>query len=275
MCNMEQGIKTSPAVETWKEIEGYEGAYEVSTFGRVRSLDREYYKCYSDGKMQLTKHRGRILKLRLNDKGYYVVTIVYNHTVKTLLINRLVAKAFLPNPDNLPEVNHKDENPKNNHVDNLEWCDRLYNIRYGTGIERNLLPRRKRIEQLTKDGRHVAYHLGVREICLATGMDRRAIQRCLCNKPKHKTAYGYRWRFVDVSADEVEFDIDHSLAKYERKEEDRTVEQLTKDGQHVAYFPNSVHAARAVSSSLPNIRRAVKNQHHTAAGYRWRMVKDI
>ena len=269
MCNMEQGIKTSPAVETWKEIEGYEGAYEVSTFGRVRSLDREYYKCYSDGKMQLTKHRGRILKLRLNDKGYYVVTIVYNHTVKTLLINRLVAKAFLPNPYNLPEVNHKDENPKNNHVDNLEWCDRLYNIRYGTGIERRMKPLRRKIEQLTKDGRHVAYHLGVREICLVTGMDRRSIQRCLHNKPKFKTAYGYRWRFVYVD-DSVQFDLEHSSALYDPQP--CTIEQLTKDGQHVAYFDTRTDAAKSVGCSLQNLCRAIAKPHQAAKGYRWRLV---
>ena len=86
---------------------------------------------------------------------------------------------------------------ENNYVDNLEWCDCLYNIRYGTGIERNLKPRRMKIEQLTKDGQHVAYHLGVRELCETTGMNRRNIQRCLHNKPRFKSAYGYRWRFVD------------------------------------------------------------------------------
>ena len=269
MCNMEQETKTSPAVEVWKDIEGYEGACEVSTFGRVRSLDREYYKCYSDGRMQLTKHRGRILRQQLSNKGYWVVTIVYKNKFTTLSVSRLVAKAFLPNPDNLPEVNHKDENPKNNHVSNLEWCDHLYNIRYGTGIERHLLPRRKCIEQLTKDGQHVAYHLGVRELCLKTGMNRRSIQYCLYNKPKHRTAYGYIWRFVDVD-DSMQFDTEHASALYEPQ--DYMVEQLTKDGQHVAYFNNRTDAARSVGCTLQNICRAIAKPHQAAKGYRWRLV---
>ena len=275
MFSMERVTSTTAAVEVWKDIPGLDGAYQVSTFGRVRSVDRIYYKQYKDGHGAYTHHKGRILKQRLNEHGYWIVSIVYKCKSMTFLVHRLVAIVFIPNPDNFPEVNHKDENPLNSHVDNLEWCDRLYNIRYGTGIERHMKPRRRKIEQLTKDGQHVAYHLGVREICEATGMNRRSIQRCLHNKPRHNTAYGYKWRFVDVSADEVEFDINHSLAKYERKEVDRTVEQLTKDGQHVAYFPNSVHAARAVSRTLQNIRRAIKHPNHTSAGYRWRMVKDI
>ena len=190
-------ISTTPANEVWRPIADFDGCYEVSNLGRVRSLDRIYYKHFKDGRDGTTHHKGRILKQRLNNKGYWVVCVVHNNKTYTLLVHRLVAKAFVPNPNNLPEVNHKDENPKNSNSENLEWCDRIYNIRYGTGIERNLLPRRKRIEQLTMDGQHVAYHIGVRELCVNTGMCRRNIQRCLYNKPKHKSAYGYRWRFVE------------------------------------------------------------------------------
>ena len=189
---------TTLANEEWKDIPGFDGAYQVSTFGRVKSVDRIYHKQYKDGHDGTTHHKGRILKQRLNNRGYWIVSIVYKCKSMIFLVHRLVAITFIPNPNNLPQVNHKDENPKNSHVDNLEWCDHLYNIRYGTGIERNLLPRRKLIEQLTMDGEHIAYHLGVRELCLKTGMNKRSIQRCLHNKPRFKSAYGYRWRFVEI-----------------------------------------------------------------------------
>ena len=195
---MEQGTKTSPAVEVWKPIAGYEGAYEVSTFGRVRSLDREYYKCYSDGKMQLTKHHGRILKQCLNDKGYYMVTIVYNHTVKTLLVNRLVAKAFIPNPDNLPEVNHKDENPKNNCVENLEWCTQIYNVRYGTAIERRASYKRKSIAKYTKSGEFVASFMSVFEASKSVGKGRSGTGLIsTAARGLKPSAYGFVWKYVD------------------------------------------------------------------------------
>jgi hypothetical protein len=194
---MSHATLTTLANEEWRDIPGFDGAYQVSTLGRVRSVDRIYHKQYKDGHDGTTRHKGRILKQRLNEHGYWIVSIVYKCKSMIFLVHRLVAITFIPNPDNFPEVNHKDENPLNSHVDNLEWCDRLYNIRYGTGIERNLLPRRKRIEQLTMDGEHIDYHLGVRELCLKTGMNRRTIQRCLQNKPRFKSAYGYKWRYVE------------------------------------------------------------------------------
>lgn len=268
---MECATLTTLANEEWRAIKGYEGLYEVSNLGRVRSLDRMYYKHYKDGRVIRTKLRGRILKPTINNNGagYYMVSLVYKNVYVTRTVHRLVAIAFIPNPDNLPEVNHKDENTRNNCVDNLEWCTRLYNARYGTGIERNLLPRRRKIEQLTKDGKHIAYHLGVRELCRVTGMHKRSIQNCLNKKPKFKTAYGYIWRYVNVG-DDVEFDLLHSSVQYTKK--DRTVEQLTKDGKHIAYYKNPSQAAMVMSCTLQNILRAINAPHQTANGYKWKYV---
>ena len=106
--------------EKWKSIEGYEGLYEISTMGRVKSIERK------------VKHRNsyitlreKILKPGKNIKGYLFVVLCKNGKTKQILVHRLVCKAFLPNPDNLPEVNHKDENPLNNNVENLEFCTHL------------------------------------------------------------------------------------------------------------------------------------------------------
>ena len=112
--------------EIWRPIEGYEGLYEVSSYGRVRSLDR-YVKSKS-----YRLHKGKVLSPGKEKVGYLFVNLAYNGKHKTIRVHRLVAQAFLSNPDNLSEVNHKDEDKTNNSVDNLEWCDRKYNNNYGS-----------------------------------------------------------------------------------------------------------------------------------------------
>ena len=118
--------------EEWRPIEGYEGLYEVSSYGRVRSLDRYVKTCYEAYKL----HKGKILSPAKDKNGYLKVHLCCNGKHNIIRVHRLVCKAFIPNPDNLPEVNHKDEDKTNNSVDNLEWCDRSYNISYGTRTER-------------------------------------------------------------------------------------------------------------------------------------------
>lgn len=119
-------------MEEWKDIDGYEGYYQVSNIGRVRSLDRIVPGYHTDS---FTVH-GRILKPIKCINGYDQVQLHKFGTSKPVLIHRLVAKAFIPNPDNLPEVNHKDENTQNNNVSNLEWCTSKYNANYGTRNKR-------------------------------------------------------------------------------------------------------------------------------------------
>ena len=114
--------------EIWKPIVGYEGLYEVSSYGRVRSLDKyDSRNCFRKGKV-LSPFKDRY--------GYLSVVLSCNGKCKTINVHRLVAKAFLPNPDNLPQVNHKNEDKSDNRVDNLEWCDSKYNNNYGTRKDR-------------------------------------------------------------------------------------------------------------------------------------------
>lgn len=118
-------------MEKWKDIKGYEGSYQVSNMGRVRSVDRIRYasngktmcKFFVKGQILKPSHTGK--KTRNND-GYLAVNLLQ----KTKRVHRLVAEAFIPNPDNFPVVNHKDGNTENNKVENLEWCTNEYNQKH-------------------------------------------------------------------------------------------------------------------------------------------------
>ena len=115
--------------EKWKPVKGFEGLYEISNLGRVKSL----------GNDKLRKEK--ILKPDKTKKGYLLVSLWRNGKQKSFRVHRLVAEAFIPNPEGLPEINHKDEVKTNNCVSNLEFCDRKYNINYGSHNERSAASR--------------------------------------------------------------------------------------------------------------------------------------
>ena len=173
------------ADKLWKEIPETDGKYLISTDGEVMAISRKvkFGKVY-----RWTKTR--ILTPKDNGKGYLELCIMGKHRY----IHRLVAEAFIPNPYNLPQVNHKDENKSNNSVENLEWCDISYNIKYGTGIERRLNTR--------FGDRYVVINLDTgdiyqtpKEASIVTGIHNDSISR-VC-KGKSKTAGGYRWRYLN------------------------------------------------------------------------------
>lgn len=116
--------------EIWKPITGYEGLYEVSNMGRVRSFVRKNFQ-------------GKILSPCLKCGYPSVILCKKGEGQKWALVHRLVAEAFIPNEDNLPIVNHKDETRDNNCVDNLEWCTTAYNLAYGSAPRRRQLARSK------------------------------------------------------------------------------------------------------------------------------------
>jgi hypothetical protein len=111
--------------EIWKDVKNYEGCYQVSNLGRVRSLTRKV-KTFNG----VRTSKGQILKPLKTNTGYYRVDLKQNQKNKYISIHRLVAETFIPNPNNYPIINHKDNNPQNNCIDNLEWCTQSYNVKY-------------------------------------------------------------------------------------------------------------------------------------------------
>ena len=186
--------------EIWKDVEGYEGIYEVSNLGRVRSLDHKARHVSRMGREFEVTYKGRIRKLWANENGYLFATFKDNGKLKTYRVHRLVAEVFIPNPDNLPFINHKDENPSNNRVDNLEWCTHEYNVRYGTTIMRirdTQLKRANAVLQLDMEGNVLGKFMSLERAAEAMGCSTQLIKRVCDNKPHCHTAKGYRWQWAD------------------------------------------------------------------------------
>lgn len=135
--------------EVWKTIKDYDW-YEVSNYGNVRSKDRFYI----DSLGRKYNKKGQDLKLKIQDNGDYkqvMVSFIYKGKMYRKIVARLVAKEFVPNPNNLPQVNHKDENSINNYFENLEWCTCKYNINYGETIKRRAKTRSRAIDIYDKN----------------------------------------------------------------------------------------------------------------------------
>ena len=171
--------------EIWKDIEGFEG-YQVSNMGRVKSLGRLVERKTTNMIIQT-----RILKPSIN-MGYHYVCLQKDKKSYFHAVHRLVGNAFIPNPDGLPCINHKDENPSNNLVNNLEWCTSSYNNTYKDLAVRNAIPRRIPVLQYTKDGQFIREWTHAREAAESLNLSKRAIYECCCGRSK--TSGGFIWK---------------------------------------------------------------------------------
>lgn len=167
--------------EEFKEIIGYEGWYWISKSGKVK-----------------TKYR--TLKPTINLDGYYCVNLRKDNVQKTYTLHRLLALNFIDNPNNYPQVNHKDENKLNNDLDNLEWCTQQYNHDYGTRNERTAKSQMNKqgskvILQYDLQGNFIKEFPSVSEASRELGKSQANISRCAnCFKNQ---AYGFIWKFKD------------------------------------------------------------------------------
>lgn len=162
--------------EIWRDIDGYEGLYQISNKGNVKSL--KYGK-------------ERILKPRQNRYGYLTVILCKNRIQQERKVHRLVAQEFIQNPDNKPQVNHKDECKTNNTVENLEWATAKENNNYGTRNERLS----RKILQYSKSGEFIKEWQGAREVERMLGIANQHIIDCC--RGKYKSAYGFIWRYKE------------------------------------------------------------------------------
>ena len=182
--------------EIWKDIKGYEGVYQVSNLGNVKSVER--FVKHSCGGNKVVKEK--ILKTGKR-AGYYSVLLSKEGVHKNFCVHRLVAEAFLDNPNNLPCVNHKDENKTNNYVDNLEWCTSEYNQSYGTKGKRVSIKMTngklsKPILQYDLDGNFIKEWISGMEIQRQLGFSRGNISNCCLGR--YKQSNGYKWKYKEV-----------------------------------------------------------------------------
>lgn len=175
--------------EIWKDVKGYEGKYQISNLGRVRS---------AKGILKPQKRQHGYLGIMLYGRGGHP-----KRNFKHFSVHRLVAEAFIPNPNGYLEVNHIDEDKTNNCVSNLEWSSRLQNVHHGTAIERRAAKQingkcSKAIDQYTLDGEFVAHYASLAEAHRQTGFGQGNICHHLHGKSNYSHAYGYIWKYSDI-----------------------------------------------------------------------------
>lgn len=164
--------------EVWKNIKNYEGYYQVSNYGNIKNV-----------------RTGRILKHFIQGCNYYYVILSINNKQKHKYIHRLVAEAFIPNPNNYKYINHKDENKLNNNIENLEWCTQKYNCNYGNGIEKGHINQRKKINQYDLQGNFIKQWDSALQIRKHLNISDTHVGDCC--KGITKSFKNYIWKYVN------------------------------------------------------------------------------
>lgn len=253
--------------EIWKDIIGWEDKYQVSNIGRVRN-----------------KKTYRIRAISLHPCGYSIITL-YNGTKGTCcLVHRLVSKSFLDNPFQYEEINHKDECKTNNHVDNLEWCNRKYNSNYGTRKERiskaqkNDINKSKPVLMYSIMGELLKEFPSCAEVKRDCGISKENITHVCNPNNKYKYSNGYIWIYKHL-VDEEYKNIDWSFyQERERKRKElkikkrsspkslknradlsKEVIQKNKDGDIINKYPSAMEAYRITGFPRASISKSCQN----------------
>lgn len=162
--------------EIWKPVQGYEDSYLVSNLGNIRGLKRN-----------------KILKVRKSTRGYGQVNLSKRSVMKTHRVHQLVATHFLPNPLNLPEINHLNEDKLDNRVENLEWCTRSHNVNYGNRTEKQKAKVSVPVVQFSLSGDQIAVYPSMIQAARELKLSHSSISECCSGK--RKTLGGYMWKY--------------------------------------------------------------------------------
>ena len=178
--------------EVWKDVVGFEGIYQISNNGKLRSLDRIVVAKAG----WVKREKGMDIKTNtIQNSGYVKVDLHKNGKAYGKLLHRLVAEAFIENPRNYPQINHKDQNKLNNSADNLEWCTQMYNNHYGDCMERGAETQRRKFYQKDLDGNVVKIWSGFKKMQRETGYQRKTVYLCCIGK--RDSYMGYKWEYAD------------------------------------------------------------------------------
>ena len=171
--------------EEWKDIKGYEGKYQVSNLGRVRSIPRSGKHC--------TRKEAKIMFLS-DRKGYKAITLYKSGKRKTISVHKLVAEAFVPNTKSKPVINHVNGDRADNRAENLEWVTQSENVQHSFDVLKNYNTDNKSVVCIETG----EIFKSMTEASIQTGANRTRIGKCCANKPHCHTAGGYHWRYKEV-----------------------------------------------------------------------------
>lgn len=214
--------------ERWKDIEGLEGLYAVSTKGRVKNLKTN--KIFTGG---------------YSSAGYKQVSL----NSKTYTVHRLVALAFIPNPQKLPYINHIDEDKTNNNVENLAWCTPSENVKH------SIYKQCCKVKQITKDGELVKTWDSCHQIERELGYNRSAIIN-VCKK-KLRYAYNFRWEYMDPSSQLI----------YNRPI------IVFKGNEFIGEFANAVKASQVLGLKYNSVSRCLQGRLASNKGYTFKYAE--
>lgn len=236
--------------EVWKGLRGCESKYRISNYGRLKSLVREYPHL---GGIRRTKEK--IIKPQLDKTTGYYKAVTYTKGVP-VLIHRMVSTTFIPNPNGYPFVNHKDENRKNNTLENLEWCTPKYNLEYSHVSEKNKDKLFKKVVQIDKDGNIVNKFKTTGEAARYLGLGSYS-SIALCCKGGIGSVKGFIWRYED------------SMEIVSKNPRHRRVIQKDMSGNEIRMFDSIKEASDITGCHTSCIIKTCKGEQSHAGGFLW------
>ena len=184
--------------EVFRDVLGYEGLYQVSNYGRVKSLERKNIFYCGLRKERLERPtKEKILNYNKSNRGYLQVCLTKDGKSKTYTVHRLVAKAFLPNLKNKKQVNHIDGNKENNSIDNLEWVTSSENNKHAFITGLNKPHNMRKVNQYDLQGNFIKQWNSITDFLKENDLNLKNSNITTCCKGKRKNAYGFIWKYAD------------------------------------------------------------------------------